>query len=72
MGHSCLWYWELVMSCSNLARTMVGMLCPCNTVIVYVMYSLIGTSIAMHGHGTCVLTGMLVHMLWSRPGLPTY
>ena len=36
--------------------------CLCNTVVVFEMYSLTGSSVIMHGHKTGALTGMLAHM----------
>ena len=42
-----------------------GIFFICNIIIVFDIYSLICSSVVMHGPGTRALIGVLVHMLWS-------
>ena len=51
-----MWSCQLVTSCLN---SFPGCFCPCNTVVVFEMYSLIGSLVVMR-HG--VLTGMFMRM----------
>ena len=43
--------------------------CPCNTIVVFEVYSLIGSLVINNGCGTDALMGMLACMLWTCYGL---
>ena len=52
-----MWSCQLVTSGLNY----FPVLCPCNTVVVFEMYSLIGSLVVMHDCEAGALTGMFVH-----------